>query len=297
VYAAAAEKNYFANVPIVALTANAVAGAREFFLNAQMTDFISKPIEASSLNNVLFRLVPKKKIVLGEKPKAKRNLLAATRTKDEGLLLELSSVFELTVQDGLRYTGDDIERYIQSLCWFCENMDAEVWVLKEAMEHGDWKSFSIKAHAFKGILATLGANTLSEQGRFLEFASKEGKTDECLRDAPQFIEGMSVFRSKLIELPHIKLKLEAEQEKAEQAKTERAGKPVLDTVVIKDKLISFADACAKGKTRDIDGFVEEFKNASCPDSVQKSLDEVYTLINSFDFDEAAVKLHKIERSL
>jgi HPt (histidine-containing phosphotransfer) domain-containing protein len=281
----------------VALTANAVAGAREFFINAQMTDFISKPIEASSLNNVLFRLVPKKKVVLGEKPKAKRNLLASTRTKDEGLLVELSSVSELTVQDGLRYTGDDLERYVQSLCWFCENLDAEVWVLREAMGHEDWKSFSVKAHALKGVLATLGANALSEQGRILEFASKDGKTGECLRDAPMFMEGVAVFRSKLLELPNIKLKLEAEEAKAKQEKEERAGKPVADTVVIKERLISFARACAKGKTRDIDGFVEEFKNTACPDSVLEGLDEVYTLINSFDFDEAAAKLHKIERSL
>jgi CheY-like chemotaxis protein len=50
-------------VPIVALSANAVTGARELFLEAGMNDFLSKPILINELHRMLLRFVPSEKIV------------------------------------------------------------------------------------------------------------------------------------------------------------------------------------------------------------------------------------------
>ncbi|MCL2191968.1 MAG: ATP-binding protein [Treponema sp.] len=55
------EDRYFAEVPIVALTANAVSGMREFFLKNGFSDFIPKPVDMVRLNDVLERWIPKEK--------------------------------------------------------------------------------------------------------------------------------------------------------------------------------------------------------------------------------------------
>ncbi|MCL2599876.1 MAG: ATP-binding protein [Treponema sp.] len=55
------EDSYFAEVPIVALTANAVSGAREFFMENGFSDFMSKPVDVVKLNTVLERWIPKTK--------------------------------------------------------------------------------------------------------------------------------------------------------------------------------------------------------------------------------------------
>ena len=55
-----------AKVPIVALTANAIAGMREVFINSQMDDYISKPIEIPELDRVLTRWLPEDKIIIQE---------------------------------------------------------------------------------------------------------------------------------------------------------------------------------------------------------------------------------------
>ena len=52
---------YFSELPIVALTANAVFGARKFFLEHGFSDFMSKPIDVVNLNTILEKWVPKEK--------------------------------------------------------------------------------------------------------------------------------------------------------------------------------------------------------------------------------------------
>ena len=56
-----AEDNYFADVPIVALTANVIAGMREFFLENGFSDFMSKPVDVVRLNAVLEKWIPEEK--------------------------------------------------------------------------------------------------------------------------------------------------------------------------------------------------------------------------------------------
>lgn len=53
--------DYYKNIPIVALTANAVNGAREMFLRESFQDFVSKPIEINTLERVLKKWLPKSK--------------------------------------------------------------------------------------------------------------------------------------------------------------------------------------------------------------------------------------------
>lgn len=53
---------YFQKVPIVALTANAINGAREMFLQEGFQDFVAKPIEISALERSLRRFLPREMI-------------------------------------------------------------------------------------------------------------------------------------------------------------------------------------------------------------------------------------------
>jgi len=57
------EHKKFSSLPIVALTANAIIGAREMFLENGFNDFISKPIESESLNKILLAHLPEGKIL------------------------------------------------------------------------------------------------------------------------------------------------------------------------------------------------------------------------------------------
>jgi len=55
------EDPYYKDVPIIALTADAVSGVKEMFLKNGLNDFLSKPIDTIKLNSVLERWIPKEK--------------------------------------------------------------------------------------------------------------------------------------------------------------------------------------------------------------------------------------------
>ena len=64
------EKDRNSDVPAVALTANAISGAREMYLNAGFDDYLSKPIDGERLEKLLMDLLPKEKLLMGEKEAA-----------------------------------------------------------------------------------------------------------------------------------------------------------------------------------------------------------------------------------
>jgi len=69
------EDKYFVELPIVALTANAVTGAREFFLKNGFSDFMSKPMDVVKLHSILEKWLPKEKQI---KPTAKEERAGST---------------------------------------------------------------------------------------------------------------------------------------------------------------------------------------------------------------------------
>jgi CheY-like chemotaxis protein len=55
------EDAYYKEVPVIALTANAVSGTKEMFMENGFNDFLSKPIDTVKLDAVLERWIPKEK--------------------------------------------------------------------------------------------------------------------------------------------------------------------------------------------------------------------------------------------
>jgi CheY-like chemotaxis protein/HPt (histidine-containing phosphotransfer) domain-containing protein len=161
---------YYENVPIIALSANAVQGARELFLEAGMNDFLSKPIEAASLNAVLARWLPEEKIEIekieGGQEKKEKN-------EGDALFEELRAIPGLDLGEGLAHIGGSRADYYRVLRQFCAGLDEGLAFIKADLEKSDWKDYTIRLHAYKGVFAILGQKQLSEWAKKLEFAGKE----------------------------------------------------------------------------------------------------------------------------
>ena len=201
-------------IPIIALTANAVIGMDKVFLAAGMNDFISKPINANQLNKVLGQWLPPEKISLssGEVQPAPAD------PSGDSLLEELSLVEGLDIKRGLTQVRQNREDFFLALRQFSENCDSHLEDLNAALKAEDWKDYSVRTHTIKSALAGIGAARLSQWAHRLEMASNnrafekpaaksaaDGNQtavedfclDICREETPAFCAAFSKFRDKL----------------------------------------------------------------------------------------------------
>ena len=185
----------YRDLPIIALTANTVSGAREMFRSEGFTEFVPKPIERTVLERVLRRVLPKDRIhystghVLEEAPSQKPAEAAPPPAEPEeapaappeeaqaaapGLPLDRLAQAGLDVETGLRYCAGEEGFYREMLRMFSAQSGEKREELDALFESGVWADYAVKAHALKSTSLTIGAQALSAQAKELEMAGKRG---------------------------------------------------------------------------------------------------------------------------
>ncbi|MBQ8798147.1 MAG: response regulator [Lachnospiraceae bacterium] len=173
---------YYKKLPVVALTANAVNGAREMFLSSGFNDFIAKPIELSFLDRVLRAWLPKEKV---------QSVLVLQQVPENDTETVLLESFREVIQEekGLVYAGESRETYYDNLNTYLKNGEMYRRSLQRRYEEEDWSNYIIEVHAIKSSSLSIGAVKLSELAKTLEFAGKEGNFD-VIRAKQQALIGL-----------------------------------------------------------------------------------------------------------
>lgn len=176
------EVDYYKKLPIIALTANAVNGARDMFLQSGFNDFLAKPIELSSLDRVLRTYLPKEYL---QAPKS-APYAGHDRRKQENAGGEEAPMFD--PEKGISFTGGDKDTYCEILALYAKKGYEKRAHIDELFRQKDWKNYVIEVHALKSTSLSIGAVKLSELAKELEAAGKaesyaviEKKNDELLR--------------------------------------------------------------------------------------------------------------------
>ena len=199
----------YQDLPVIALTANTVSGAREMFRSEGFTEFVPKPIERTVLERVLRKVLPKSCIQYSARPTG-RNAPAGAETDPAGEAPEQPAVgtapeesaeapekagvpeaaaggpalpWDRLVQAGvnaemgLDYCAGDESFYREMLRMFCAQGAEKRAEIVSLYESANWTDYAVKVHALKSTSLTIGAEALSAQAKELEMAGKRGDAD------------------------------------------------------------------------------------------------------------------------
>jgi len=182
----ALDSQYAKEIPIVALTANAIKGVEKQFKEAGMNDYLSKPIHVDQLNDILKRWLPLEKqirVVDGEEMKSmQKDIVKTKEQREEDMLFGLKNV---DVESGIRNCGGNRNVYIRILQTFSSsNLSSG---LENYYDEEDWDNYEVIAHSIKGACRNIGANKLADDAYKLELAGKEKNAEFIRQNHNDFI--------------------------------------------------------------------------------------------------------------
>ncbi|MCL2792050.1 MAG: transporter substrate-binding domain-containing protein [Spirochaetaceae bacterium] len=183
---------YYKNVPIIALTANAVSGTRDMFMENGFNGFLAKPVDTVKLNKILQEWIPKEK---QKKPALfNDNADSFFVTEDKkNAPVEIIEIKGVDVNKGITLQGGSIDRYWEILEVFYEDGLEKVSELKTCMEAEDIPLYTIHIHALKNAAANIGAIELSNNAKALEMAGKQSDLGYIKTHASQFLTDLELI--------------------------------------------------------------------------------------------------------
>lgn len=200
------EGNPSKDIPIIALTANAVIGARDFYLQAGFEDYLTKPIEPEKLEDILIKYLPKELVYLAEDTGEEMTDSYETAGLDEERLTDIG----INASQGLKYMGGSKALYEKVLRDFREFLNEKEEQLKTMLNKGDTSGYAIIVHALKGNARNIGADELAEVAFALEKKSKAGRLEEVEVQSPILFGMMKTLGENL------ELYLGAEEQEQEE---------------------------------------------------------------------------------
>ena len=158
----------YSDTPIIALSANAVDGARNMFLSEGMNDFVAKPIELNVILTSLKKWLPPEKIQAVDP--------STIVVKENKPHIEIEG---LDTTAALQMLGSE-KLYWEVLKDYYLLIQKKAALIQQLEDNKDWKNYTIEVHALKSASRQIGATSLSEEAARLERAGNEQDIDTIL---------------------------------------------------------------------------------------------------------------------
>jgi signal transduction histidine kinase/CheY-like chemotaxis protein/HPt (histidine-containing phosphotransfer) domain-containing protein len=257
---------YCKNLPIVALTANAVSGTKEMFLSNGFNDFLSKPIDTVKLDAVLSKWLPEKK---QEKSKTRKVAIVS----ETGSSIKIEGI---NTKKGISMTGGTPELYIQTLATFHKDGVKKIEEIKKCLETDNYPLYTTYIHALKSASASIGASELSETAKALEVASRKEDLEFVKLHNAQFILALEVL------LDNINIVLLANK------KEEQKGS--VDFEFLRNELSMLKEALKEFDSAVIDKIADDLQKFTRADGIGTYVESILQsiLIGEYDETEAMI---------
>ena len=264
------------DVPIIALTANAIEGAREMFLASGMNDFLTKPINKTELKQMLEKWIPGDKII-----KHLSGTVAEQKTETDQqkeFWRKIEQIDDLSVHAGLDRVSGQRDVYEKSLKLTIKEIEKCDRQLVAFLADCDMHNFSIEVHSMKGSLANIGAMELSALAKDLEAAADKSDADYCTSNLPSFLTTLNTFSAKLAEA------FSEKEQNAGPVEIPEELPPILSKLITPLEKMNFAE---------IDTVIEELNSMHWTGALKTVIEDIKDAVMMMDYDGAISKIRPL----
>ncbi len=255
---------------MIALTANAMEGMREHFLQCGFQDFIAKPLDRKELHQLLMRWVPEERRHKSQAEKDSPSIDPAAFVIDG---IDMSAVTQY-------YSGDG-EGFAELLELYCLDGRRKVELLRELVDT-DIERYRIEVHGLKSASAGIGAMEVSAMARAQENAAAQGDMKFI---SEQFSALMGVYETLLANIGAF---LEARGKNGEADKL-----PCLPFGELREQTAAALDELEHFHSGECAGRVEEMLLHELPEDVEERLIHIREQLKLYEDDNAEEMLRQL----
>jgi CheY-like chemotaxis protein len=274
---------YARTVPIIALTANAIVGNAEKFLQNGFQAFLPKPVDTAQLDSLLNQFIRNKQSEETLRQAALAKQLLDTSATLENTVASIASpkhnIRGLDFDDGLRRFGGNETSYFSLLQSYVTHVSTLLNEIRNVTNVPP-QQYVIKIHGIKGASYGISANELGKMAEDLEGAAKNADHAFVEKHHPAFMQHAEQLMNDLSDLLKRELK-----------KTDNENKPRKDEPD-KNLLLDLLDACTRFKMTRIQKIVDEL-DAYAYDSDPHLTDWLRKQANNLEYGIIRKRLEKI----
>ncbi len=278
--------------PVIALTANAITGAKEMYLAEGFDAFLPKPINPEKLEQLILKLLPRDLLQFDiEESEEEAESVENTVRKPTVMEADLPAVDGIDWSYGLMHLKNQ-ELLMDTVSDFYKTLEAEADKLDDfykqiKVDSAMLSSYRIKVHSMKSSANLIGATVIGGMAKMLEDAARREDV-ECIDSLHgYFIKEWKNYKEKLKECMQVIAKNQPEQEKRELS----------DNAVIFAYLEQLQEAMEEMDIDSMDEMMANLEEYQYPENVQESIERLSVSVTNMDSEEASIFIEKIRSGL